>query len=66
MKKELTCLRCEYVWTPRVKHPPKQCPKCKSYAYDTERVVREPKVVEKDPDSTVGVPWGKPPTEEGW
>ena len=65
-RKKEGCLKCGHQWTPKAKHKPLSCPKCKNYSYDQERVVRESKPVEKDPDSTVGVPWVSPPKEERW
>lgn len=30
--KEIKCIRCNYVWTPKNNNP-KCCPRCKSYKY---------------------------------
>lgn len=32
-----TCIRCGNTWTPRWDHYPKQCPSCKSSAWNTPR-----------------------------
>lgn len=32
-----TCLRCNYVWTPRLTRRPQVCPRCKSYTWDRPR-----------------------------
>lgn len=34
---ELQCIRCEWIWTPRIEDP-KCCPHCKSYEWKEEKV----------------------------
>ncbi len=33
-KRVCRCVRCGYVWTPRVEGRPRGCPACKSYRWD--------------------------------
>ncbi len=35
--KQLTCKRCNHIWTPRHEQPPIQCPKCKSPYWNRDR-----------------------------
>ncbi len=65
-KEQSECLHCGHTWTPRLKHKPLSCPKCKSYNYEYEKVIPKAKEVEDDPNSTVGKPWGAPEPEERW
>jgi predicted Zn-ribbon and HTH transcriptional regulator len=44
--KEFKCIRCGYEWLSRVEKPT-ACPKCKSYYWNKERVVKEVKNNEK-------------------
>ena len=32
----LECKRCGHDWLPRIEGHPEQCPKCRSYYWDTE------------------------------
>ena len=45
MNVEITCLRCNYIWTPR--NIPRSCPRCKSYNYNVPLKGRGIKAPEK-------------------
>lgn len=49
-KKEITCGKCGYVWTPR-KPDPINCPLCKQLLYSKEEVLRRQR--EKRENKTV-------------
>lgn len=54
MAEQLNCLRCGYRWQARLDHHPNQCPKCRSYYFDTPAHGQRHEVQLEKPEGSAG------------